>query len=265
MKTTYVYFGKRGYYVVAPGADEATPALSIANSGMFPDNQNVDQTDLTSNMRVYIQTVNDGGSGTRGTAYGTVDFNGIAITSADPAVGDVVRVPDVAFRFASQILTIEDASSDDTSYGYDMHASDIVHVHEAYAADLSGVYEQRSAGAAYPMSNFLGAEPVAYDFDYYNGNTGTAGSPSFTALDQTDLHFKSTISNNTSHIVRIIHTAGKYRDICKLMERLDSCGVYDKAVTFYDFDTNGNETFLSPTMGGDNELGIVGLWHVPSA
>ena len=113
----------------------------------------------------------------------------------------------------------------------------------------------RSGGAAYPMSNFLGAEPVAYDLVFTD----------LSAIDQTDLHFKSTIGDNTSDIVRIYHAAGKYKDICKLMEKVANCGVYDRAVTVYDLDSTGKETFLSPTMGNDNELGIIGCYHVPSA
>ena len=49
------------------------------------------------------------------------------------------------------------------------------------------------------------------------------------------------------------------------MEKVANCGVYDRAVTVYDLDSTGKETFLSPTMGNDNELGIIGCYHVPSA
>tara|TARA_R110002020_G_scaffold34143_1_gene104216 strand:+ start:3513 stop:4280 length:768 start_codon:yes stop_codon:yes gene_type:complete len=255
MKNTYVYFGKRGYYQIAPGTDEATPALTNAAAGLVPSDQAVDQADGTHDIEVFIQTVNNQGSGTRGTGFGTVDVNGKTIVSADPAVGDVVRIIDTAFTVSSGVITIEDAASDDTTNGYTMHASDILHVKQKKASAKCPPFEARSGGAAYPMSNFLGAQPVAYDLVYTD----------LSALDQTDLHFKSTIGDNTSDIVRIIHAAGKYPEICKLMERLANCGVYDKAVTVYDFDTNGNETFLSPTMGNDNSLGIVGVWHVPSA
>ena len=62
MKTTYVYFGKRGYFQVAPGTDEATPALTNANAGMVPTDQAVDQADGTHDITVFLQTVNDGGS-----------------------------------------------------------------------------------------------------------------------------------------------------------------------------------------------------------
>jgi len=255
MKTTYAYFGKRGYFQVAPGTDETTPALSNANSGMVPTDQAVDQADGTHDIQVFLQTVNNGGSGVRGTGFGTLDVNGKTIVSADPAVGDVVRIIDTAFTVASGIITIEDAASDDTANGYTMHASDILHVRQNTNALKSAPFEARSGGAAYPMSNFLGAEPVAYDLVFTD----------LSAIDQTDLHFKSTVGDNTSDIVRLYHAAGKYPEICKMMEKVANCGIYHKAVTVYDLDSAGNETFLSPTMGNDNSLGIIGCYHVPSA
>jgi len=255
MKTTYAYFGKRGYFQVAPGTDETTPALSNANSGMVPTDQAVDQADGTHDIQVFLQTVNNQGSGTRGTAFGTLDVNGKTIVSADPAVGDVVRIIDTAFTVSSGTIVIEDAASDDTANGYTMHASDILHVRQNSNSLKSAPFEARSGGAAYPMSNFLGAEPVAYDLVFTD----------LSAIDQTDLHFKSTVGDNTSDIVRLYHAAGKYPEICKMMEKVANCGIYHKAVTVYDLDSAGNETFLSPTMGNDNSLGIIGCYHVPSA
>tara|TARA_R110000765_G_scaffold332408_1_gene423111 strand:- start:40 stop:744 length:705 start_codon:yes stop_codon:yes gene_type:complete len=234
---------------------------------MVPEDQAVDQADLTNDVRVYVET-GTAATGGRGTAYGTVDHNGITMVAANPAIGDVVRIIDTAFTIDGAVITLEDAASDDTSYGYTILAGgapDIVHVHQAFATATVDPHETRSGGAAYPMNNFIGAEPVTYAGDNYNGNTGSAGSPTFTALDQTDLYFKSTIGDNTADVVRLIHKAGEYKNICKLMKRLNNCGIYDRAVTVYDLDSTGKETFLSPTMGDDNSLGIIGCWHVPSA
>ena len=116
MKTTYVYFGKRGYYQEAIGTDETSSTLTNANSGMLPTDQAVDQADLTHSVRAYVQTVT-AATGGRGTAYGTVDHNGITMVSANPAVGDVVRIIDTAFTWATQQINLEDAASNDTSYG----------------------------------------------------------------------------------------------------------------------------------------------------
>ena len=46
------------------------------------------------------------------------------------------------------------------------------------------------------------------------------------------------------------------------MEAIQNCGVYHKAITFYDLDINGIETFAGgPTLSGANDLGIVGCWR----
>ena len=63
-------------------------------------------------------------------------------------------------------------------------------------------------------------------------------------------------------IIRLIHTAGKYPEIVKTMEAINNCGIYNRAVTFYDLDINGIETFCGgPTLSGKNDLGIRGCWR----
>ena len=194
MKTTYVYFGKRGYFQVAPGTDETTPALTNANAGMVPTDQAVDQADGTHDIQVFLQTVTDGGSGVRGTGFGTTDVNGKTIVSADPAVGDVVRIIDTAFTVSSGTIIIEDAASDDTTNGYTMAANDILHVRQMKNSLKAAPFEARSGGAAYPMSNFLGAEPVAYDLV-------------FTDLSALDMNFLKSATNLSSFLEGVIAAA----------------------------------------------------------
>ena len=46
------------------------------------------------------------------------------------------------------------------------------------------------------------------------------------------------------------------------MEAIANCGVYNRAITFYDLDINGAETFAGgPSLSGHNDLGIVGCWR----
>ena len=46
------------------------------------------------------------------------------------------------------------------------------------------------------------------------------------------------------------------------MTALNNCGIYDRAITFYDLDINGAETFIGgPSLSGNNDLGIVGCWR----
>ena len=105
---------------------------------------------------------------------------------------------------------------------------------------------------AYPMASFLGANPVAYAGEHWDG----------TALDSTNLHFENHDGTGSDILIRLLHTAGKYPEIVKTMEAIDNCGIYDRAVTFYDLDINGVETFIGgPTLSGQNDLGIVGGWR----
>ena len=102
------------------------------------------------------------------------------------------------------------------------------------------------------MTAFRGANPVAYAKTHYDG----------TVLDQTDLHFESTDGTATDDIIRVIHTANKYPDLVKTREAIANCGIYNRAVTFYDLDINGVETFAGgPSLSGNNDLGIVGIWR----
>ena len=46
------------------------------------------------------------------------------------------------------------------------------------------------------------------------------------------------------------------------MEAIANCGIYDRAITFYDLDINGTETFAGgPSLSGKNDLGIYGIWR----
>ena len=46
------------------------------------------------------------------------------------------------------------------------------------------------------------------------------------------------------------------------MIAIANCGVYDRAITFYDLDMNGNATFAGgPSLSGHNDLGIKGCWR----
>ena len=106
------------------------------------------------------------------------------------------------------------------------------------------------------MTAFRGANPVAYAKTHYDKSVNSG------LLDQTDLHFESTDGTATDDIIRIIHTAGKYPDIVKTMEAIANCGIYNRAITFYDLDINGAETFAGgPSLSGANDLGIVGCWR----
>ena len=46
------------------------------------------------------------------------------------------------------------------------------------------------------------------------------------------------------------------------MEAIANCGIYNRAITFYDLDINGVETFAGgPSLSSQNDLGIKGCWR----
>tara|TARA_R110002012_G_scaffold252064_1_gene430141 strand:+ start:2741 stop:3556 length:816 start_codon:yes stop_codon:yes gene_type:complete len=269
MKTTYVYFGQKGYHYESDGTadqfingDTAT-VLTKAASGLVP----VDHTAGTANTststdvyRIIIKSDGTESSAEMGSAYDTffIDDEGVrnsqsGFVATKPQAGNAIALNAGGWGVASsgQITVI--AYGTDGTNGYDIQADDKVWVEQIVAGDAAGNgYGGVGGMMAYPMSKFLGANPVAYAGEHWDG----------TALDQTDLHFEDSDGTGSDDIIRIIHTAGKYPEIVKTMEAIDNCGVYNRAVTFYDLDINGTETFAGgPSLSSNNDLGIVGLWR----
>jgi hypothetical protein len=262
MKTTYIYFGQKGYYYESDasgdqevGGDSAT-SLTLAGAGMLPiDHANGASDDSTSldAYRIVIKAAT-GTSGDRANDNLNDFLTGAPFAAAaDPAAGDVtvLRRQDYDVANTSQV-TIITASG---AVGYDIQNNDKLWLEQVARHDAAGngpSASNLSSAFAYPMTSFLGADPVAYAGEHYDG----------TALDQTDLHFLKTDGTGTNDIIRIIHTAGKYPDLVKTMEAIANCGVYNRAITFYDLDINGIETFAGgPSLSNKNDLGIKGCWR----
>ena len=277
MKTPYIYFGTKGYWNtpgVAPTSNVAALAtFSIAGAGLLTASKANTVDPATLGYRV-LHVAGDAVDDTRGTDY-TTDFVtgelfasatawGAAKNADDKQVGQVTNLSDAAAFIsgsANGVITIGDNTAtggtvgSDATNGMTMTTNDTVIIEQFERNDAPG--NGASAGElsscyAYPMYAFKGANPVAYGKTHYDG----------VALDQTDLHFLSTDGTGTDDIMRIIHTAGKYPDIVKTLEAIANCGVYDRAITFYDLDINGIETFAGgPSLSGQNDLGIVGCWR----
>ena len=274
MKTTYVYFGAKGYYQqagVAPTSNVAAlTATTIANSGLLLKTKANTVATNTLDYRVIVRG-GDQVDDVRGTDY-TTDFVTGELFN-DPSTGDknqddkfIGSVTELTGTSAyivdgSQVLTIGNnvsaGTAGTTATGFTMTTADKVFIEQTKsgftvgngATGIDGI----SGAYVYPMTNFLGANPVAYAGSHWDG----------TALDQTDLHFVNHDGTGTDDIIRVIHKHGKFVDVCKTFEAINNCGIYHKAVTFYDLDINGVETFLGgPSLSGDNDLGIVGLWRV---
>ena len=275
MKTPYIYFGTKGYFNtpgVEPSSNVAALAtMSIANSGFLPASKanSVDPTTL--GYRVVV-VGGDQVDDVRGTDY-TNDFvTGVAfnvdgdsdINQDDKFVGSVTNLTSVSAFIAGSangVITVGDNTAtggsvgSNAATGFVMTTNDTVVIEQFKRNDAPG--NGASAGElsscyAYPMANFLGANPIAYSKTHYDG----------TVLDQTDLHFIGHAGTGSDDIIRVIHTAGKYPDIVKTITAIANCGVYNRAITFYDLDINGVETFSGgPSLSGQNDLGIVGCWR----
>ena len=265
MKTTYVYFGTKGYYYEKDGTgdqevggDTAT-SLTLAGAGMLPvDHAHSGTATSTAAYRVIIKAAT-GTSGDRGTDLTTDYATGATFAAAaNPAAGDVTALGAVDYDVAntSQVTVITASSA----VGYDIQNNDQLWLEQVARHDACGngpASSNLSGAYAYPMSNFLGANPVASAYEHYDNGSSTG-----TLLDQTDLHFLKTDGTGDDDIIRIIHKAGKYPELVKTMEAINNCGVYHRAITFYDLDINGIETFLGgPSLSGQNDLGIKGCWR----
>ena len=266
MKTPYIYFGTKGYWNtpgVAPTDNVAALATTaIATAGLLTASKANTVDPATLGYRV-IHKAGDVVVDARGTDY-TTDFvtGALFTTQADKAIGEVTNLTGVSAYIsgnADGVITVGDnvaaGTAGTVATGMTMTTNDTVIVEQFKRNDAPGngaSAGQLSSSYAYPMSGFLGANPVAYGKTHYDG----------TALDQTDLHFLSTDGTGDDDIIRIIHTAGKYPDLVKTMEAIANCGIYNRAITFYDLDINGTEYFAGgPSLSSQNDLGIVGIWR----
>jgi hypothetical protein len=275
MKTPYIYIGTKGYWNtpgVAPTSNVAALAtFAISSAGLLTATKNNSTDPTTLGYRV-LHRAGDAVTDTRGTDY-TNDFvTGELFSSAtawgadlnqdDKQVGQVTNLTGVSAYIsgsANGVITVGDnvssGTAGTTATGILMTTNDTVVVEQFKRNDAPGngaSAGELSSAYAYPMTAFLGANPVAYGKTHYDG----------TVLDKTDLHFLSTDGTGTNDIIRVIHTAGKYPELVKTMEAIANCGIYDRAITFYDLDINGIETFAGgPSLSGKNDLGIYGIWR----
>jgi len=272
MRTPYIYFGQKGYFNtpgVAPTSGVAAiTTTTIANSGLLTDAKanSVDPTTL--GYRV-VHVAGDQVDDARGTDY-TTDFVTGALFNVDgdsnhnqddKFIGDVTNLTSAAAYISGNsngVITIGDNTATgavgSVATGVTMTTSDTVIV-EQFTRNLfvgnGNAAAVVSSNFAFPMSNFLGANPKAYAKTHYDG----------TALDQTDLHFLQDTGEGNDSIITLIHTAGKYPDIVKTMEAIANCSVYNRAITFFDLDYNGREYYAGgPSLSGNNDLGIIGCF-----
>jgi hypothetical protein len=251
MKTPYLYFGRKGYYVQqAPSISSnvmALTAITNANGGMLPIEKanTVDPTTL--GYRVLHRAV-DAVDGKRGTDYTTDFVTGELFSSAtawganknadDIQAGQVTNLTSVsAFIVGSgnEIVTVGNnvtaGTAGTVATGITATPNDFFYVEEV--SFNAAVLPINTVGAdiCVPASSFMGAEALAY----------TAGSGVHydqTALDQTRLYFKSGDGYGVD-TVDILHTESKYRELCEAMQELCNSSIYNEAIKVHYLDKNG--------------------------
>lgn len=236
MKSQYIYFGKKGYFVEAPGVDETTTAMTVAlqnneGGGLLPTDQAANQADGTSDMDVFVKQVGDGADGARGNGYGTADRGGSTIVSANPKDGEVVRVPDEGFIFLNQTCQVQNVAAD-AVFGYDFEADTLLYVIDKRKGATTPPHLGIGSDICVPMKNYLGADSVAFSQSHHDGS----------ALDIASLKFKAAKGDAADDVVHLVCTAGKFKEVCQVMEEVAQGNNYDEAITMFDLDENGVET-----------------------
>ena len=254
MKTTYLYFGRKGYYAqagVAPTSHVAAlTAITNANGGMLPIVKNNSTDPTTLGYRVVHKAV-DAVDDKRGTAYTHDWVSGVAFSDATAWTADknaddiqsdqVTNLTGVsAYTVGSgdEIVTIvdnNDGSGGVLATGITMTANDTVWVEEF--AFNAAVLPIATVGAdlCVPSTSLVGVEPLAYT----DGASGDAGLHyNGDALDQTRLYFKSGDGYGVD-TVDLLHTEAKYKEICEAMEELRNADVYNEAIKVHYLHSGG--------------------------
>tara|TARA_R110002012_G_scaffold287483_1_gene479878 strand:- start:13 stop:825 length:813 start_codon:yes stop_codon:yes gene_type:complete len=233
MKTPYLYFGRKGYIATAGVVNGGYSALTNANSGMLPIAKN--NSTLPQSLRILFKSTTVVGS-VRGNLLLTatdatqVDFvDGSALTAAT-AAGEVTNMSGLVKSFTvdgSEAVTVLDVS--DTS-GMTIITGDTVYMEEMNFDATVLPINTVGADLCVPATSYLGAEPLAFT-EGVGVNAGLYHDG--TALDATRLYFKSGDGSPAVDTVDLVHTAGKYKDICEIMEEVINSNVYDSVIKMH--------------------------------
>lgn len=238
MKQPYLYFGRKGYYAfpaIANGDHTGTPVTNV-NGFMVPANKAV-SVDASEYLQLSHRAV-DAGTNTRsaivianGPRPGTPAFTG-GNDLANIVAGEVSILDNKEALLVESTgqLTVTLVGTDG---GLTATANDFLYLEEIKFNANVGPYNDATADICLPASNFISAQPVAY--------TAAGGVHwDLAAQDKTRLIFKSLHgSGDGVTTINIIHTAGKYKEICEAMQDLCNSSVYDEMVKVHYLDIGG--------------------------
>ena len=273
MKSQYLYFGSKGYYQqagVAPGGGNTASltATSVANSGFLVKDISAGDGDAAGIEVVY--RVYDAGSNKRGSSYtkangqigivggptdmfqsqipsDTFDTSDATLPYGTPAnhvQNEVTRLLDEGYSTSSQVVIIKDTTSSSTA-GVILTTNDSVWVNETKLGTLgrNAPFQVVGQDLCVPAKNFIGATPITADV----GNGAAGGHATHDGgmhwngdgIDITELHFKSGDSSIAMDTVLLKHTAGKFKEVCEIMQHLYNGNNYDEVITVHELDPNG--------------------------
>ena len=241
MKQPYLYFGRKGFQAAAGVVNGVYGALTNANSGMLPIAKA--NSVLSPSLRVLIKSTTAvadvrGALLTTAGATALTDFvDGSALT-ATTAAGEVVNVSSIVKSYTigsgDEVVTILDVS--DTA-GQTVIVGDTVYFEEMKFDATVLPINTVGADLAVPASSFIAAEPLAYTEGVgVNQGKDEAGN----AVDATRLIFKSVNKAGAAvDTVDLVHTAGKYKQVCEAMQELCNSNVYEEAIKVHYLDSKG--------------------------
>tara|TARA_R110002050_G_scaffold288781_1_gene440941 strand:+ start:336 stop:1121 length:786 start_codon:yes stop_codon:yes gene_type:complete len=236
MKTPYLYFGRKGYMVRAGivNGDYSTTEINLANSGMKP----VALNNSTANAALEL---------THRAVDAQTSKRSALVIAAGPRKGTPAFTGGNAFAniVAGEVSILDNASSyviatDEelsiavvgTNGGLTPTTNDFVYLEEVKFSSTVIPFNTLQSDMCLPASGFLGAEPLAY-------TSGGGLHWDSAKLDATRLSFKSGDGSPTIDKVDLVHTAGKFKEICEAMEDLMNSSVYDKAIVVHTLTDQG--------------------------
>ena len=236
MKQPYLYFGRKGFQATAGVVNGVYGALTNANSGMLPIAKA--NSVLSPSLRVLIKSTTAVDS-VRGSLLAALpDFiDGSDLTAATIA-GEVVNVSAIVKSYTigsgDEVVTILDVG--DTS-GQTVIVGDTVYMEEMTFDATVLPINTVGADLAVPASAFIAAEPLAYTEGVgVNQGKDEAGN----ALDATRLIFKSVNKAGAAvDTVDLVHTAGKYKEVCEAMQDLCNSNIYEKMIKVHYLTSTG--------------------------
>lgn len=225
----YLYFRKirtiKSTHQQSATQQAMTAAFPAADIGVAANNDQINEI-----AAISVTSADGGGTANASvrfvpsTIVPTLAYSGVARAVA---TGSVHWIEPTSQAYANGILTLD---VDGTAGGYTLDDDDIITVYWKTGLETAFMY---------PVSALKGI--VATD------------------TDTTTLHFASIIGNANDDFVTIEHTAGKFEDVCKMIN--DACNAYPKDGRLINV-IDGSDGIMS-TLHAGNPAGITSIEYTP--